>query len=237
MAKSADDPRTFISQVSLAGRGGGAVKALAGFRKTHHTVPDAVNAATQRFLGQLCAEELAAEAEGFFQRARAAMGYKRAAISLDVSSPAAVLTAKDFTFEIVYALDEAEPANYTVTRTLHGLRNGDLVRTAEFDALFAAQFSGIVLALSKGVRVEAVIDAVESLEPDADEAGLRVDYPSDCRSCTLTIPGAEAAVVCDGATLEMRFPRNGSPRELVEAFAAARAAFKLTKDRTLAGLL
>src|SRR6184192_4054860 len=75
MAKSADDPRTFISQVSLVGRGGGAVKALAGFKKSHHTVPDAVNAATQGFFAKLCAGELAAEAEDFFQRARAGLGY------------------------------------------------------------------------------------------------------------------------------------------------------------------
>ena len=74
-------------------------------------------------------------------------------------------------------------------------------------------------------------------EDDPDAARLRVDYPSDCRDCTLTMEGVDASVVCDGATLEMRFSRNGSPRELIEAFAAVRKAFALTKDRALAGLL
>ena len=233
MAKSADDPRTFISQVSLVGRGSGAVKTLVGFKKAHHTVPDAVNAATSRFLAQLCAVELAAEAEWVFQRARTEMGYKRTAISLDVTSPAAVLTAKDFTLEIVYALNEADAASYEVTRTLHSLRS-DVVRTAEFDALFAGQFSAIAFALKKAVRVEAVIDAVEGLDEDA---ALGVTYPSDYRYCVLSVAEVEAEVRCDGATLEMRFARSGSPRELVEAFAAVRSAFKLTKDRVLAGLL
>ncbi len=234
MAKLADDPRTFISQVSLVGRGSGAVKTLAGFKKAHHTVPDAVNAATSRFLAQLCAAELAAEAEALFQRARTEMGYKRTAISLDVTSPAAVLTAKDFTLEIVYALNEADAASYEVTRTLHSLRSGDVVRTAEFDALFAGQFLAIAFALKKAVRVEAVIDAVEGLDEDA---ALGVMYPSDYRYCVLSVAEVEAEVRCDGATLEMRFARSGSPRELVEAFAAVRSAFKLTKDRVLAGLL
>ena len=36
---------------------------------------------------------------------------------------------------------------------------------------------------------------------------------------------------------EMRFPKPGSPTELVEAFAAVRSAFALTKNRVLAGLL
>ena len=238
MAKSAaDDPRSFISQLSLVGRGGCAFKLLRGFDKSRHTVPDAVNNATSGFLAKLCAPELGEEAEEFFQRAKAAMSYKRKDVSLDVTSPMAVLSAKDFTLEIVYALEAGDPSSYAITRTLHSIKNGDLLRVAEFDELFAGQFSAIAFALKKGVRVEAVIDAVEGLEEDADGAKLRVDYPSDCSECTLRVDGIGAAVVCDGATLEMRFEKSGSPRELVEAFAAVRKAFALTKDRALAGLL
>lgn len=237
MAKSAaDDPRSFISQVSLLGRGGGAFKTLRAFDKSRHTVPDAVNNATSGFLAKLCAPELGEEAEEFFQRARAELSYKRKDVSLDVTSPMAVLSAKDFTLEITYALEAGDPSSYAITRTLHSIKNGDLLRVAEFDALFAGQFSAIAFALKKGVRVEAVIDAVEGLEED-EGAMLRVDYPSDCSECTLRVDGIAAAVVCDGATLEMRFERSGSPRELVEAFAAVRKAFALTKDRALAGLL
>lgn len=234
MAKTADDPRTFISQLSLTGRSGGRVRVLAGFRKAVHTEPDAVNPATQAFLARLCAAELAAEGEAFFQRTRAALGYRRRDLTLDVASPAAVLTARDFTLEIAYALEAGDPAAYTVTRTLHSLRSGDLVRTAEFDGLFAGLFSAIVFTLTKGVRVDAVVDVVEGLE---DAAGLTVDYPSDCRHCVLSVEGVSAQVVCDGATLEMRFARGGSPRELVEDFEAVRRAFALTKNRVLAGLI
>jgi hypothetical protein len=239
MAKSAaDDPRSFISQVSLVGRGGGAFKNLRGFDKSRHTVPDAVNNATSGFLAKLCTPELSEEAEEFFQRAKAAMTYKRKDLGLDVTSPVAVLGAKDFTLEIAYELEAGDPSNYAITRTLHSIKNGDLLRVEEFNELFAGQFSAIAFALKKGVRVEAVIDAVEGLEGDDDAEGkLRVDYPSDYRDCTLSVTGIAAAVVCDGATLEMRFEKSGSPRELVEAFAAVRKAFALTKDRALAGLL
>jgi hypothetical protein len=147
--------------------------------------------------------------------------------------------AKDFTLEWSYALEPADPASYTVTRTLHSLRNAELVEVAEFDALFAGQFSSVVFALKKGVRVEAVIDAVEGLDPKDEAAGvgLSVDYPSDCRHCTLRAEGVDAAVMCDGATLEMQFARGGSPRELVAGFAELRRAFALTKARVLAGML
>lgn len=223
----------YIAQVSLLGRSSGFVKSLGGFRKQHHTVPDAINAATCGFLAKLCAEELAAEAEEFFQRTKSALGYKRADLSLDVASPTAVLTAKDFTFELAYQLAEVDPASYEVTRTLHGIRNGALLETAEFDALFARQFSSVVFALAKGVRVEDVIDAIEGLE----DAPLRVHYPSDCRHCEISVDGVAAELLCDGATLEMRFPRPASPRELMQSFAAIRSAFALAKAPALAGLL
>ncbi len=234
MAKMADHPHSFVSRISLVGRSLGAVKALDGFRKQHHTVPDAVSATTTAFLGKLCAAELRADAEKIYQQAKTALGYKRTQVTLEVASPSALLTTKDFTLEIAYALEPANPASYAITRTLHGLSSEQMVECPEFDGLFAGMFSGIIFGLTKGARVEAVIDAVEALEEASD---LTVNYPSDCSHCVLSVESVEANVVCDGATLEMRFPKNGSPRELVVAFAAVRSAFALTKNRVLAGLL
>ena len=234
MPKPAGSSNPFVSRISLVGRSTGLVKNLAGFRKQHHTVPDAVNAATTAFLGKLCASELAEEAEGFFQRSKAAFAYKRTDLTLDVTSPTAVLTAKDFTLELAYALEKTNAAGFEVTRTLHSLREGGSVARPEFNELFAAMFTGMVFGLAKGVKVEAVIDAVEAR---GGEDGLAVSYPSDCRHCVLLVDGVSAEVICDGATLEMRFPKPGSPAELVEAFAAVRSAFAPTTNRVLAGLL
>ena len=234
MSKPAGSPQPFVSRLSLVGRRTGRVKALGGFKKQHHTVPDAVTAATSAFLGKLCAGELAAESEQWFQRAKTAFAYKRADLTLEVASPSAVLAAKDFTLEIVYALESLDPSSYGVTHTLHSLSGGELLERAEFDELFARMFEGMVFGLTKGTRVEEVIDAVET---QAGPSGLTVSYPSDCRHCILKVAGVEAEVVCDGATLEMRFPRPGSPRELVADFAVVRSAFVLTKNRVLAGLL
>src|SRR3954467_8158200 len=105
MPKDADAITPIIEQIRFVGRSSGLVKTLGAFNKKHHTLPDAVNAATQGFLAKLCAGELAAEGEEAFQRAKTAFGYKRKDVSLDVSSPHAVLTSRDFTFEISYSLD------------------------------------------------------------------------------------------------------------------------------------
>jgi len=145
-----------------------------------------------------------------------------------------VLAAKDFTFELTYALDEADAASYVLTRSLHGLRSGDFAATSECETLFAQQFSELAFVLTKGAPVEAVIDAVEGL---AGDDALRVEYPSDCSDCILAVAGVSATVRFDGSELAMVFPRSGSPRELLEAFMAVRDAFALTKKPVLAGLL
>jgi hypothetical protein len=225
-------PSSIISGIAFIGRGGGQVKALDGFKKGHHTVPDTANAVTNAFLGKICGPELTEQAEKFFQDARARLGYKRKDVALNVTGSLAVLTAKDFTVEIFYTLEETAPGRYVVTTTLRDLKNGDLAQTEEFAAVFAGKFSEISFALKKGARVEAIIDVIEALD---GAGGLAVDYPSDCRECVIRVEGVDATVRCSGGTLEMVFPRAGAPHELLAGFAAVRGAFAV--NRVLAGLL
>jgi len=223
----AEPSNSIVAALSFVGRSGGAVKSLPGFQKNRHTLPSAVTPATSAFLAKLCEAELTGHAESFFQRAREALAYKRREISLSVASPTAVLTAKDFSLELAYSLESADPARYLVTHTLRDLRDAEIVRRTEFDAVFAGLFTDLSFALRKGVRVEAVIDLVEALDADA---GLAVAYPSDCRDCTLTVPGVAAEVRCTGASLDLVFPAAGSPAELLDGFAVVRAAFALSPE-------
>jgi hypothetical protein len=218
-------PSEIIAGISFTGRSGGPVKLLGGFRKGHHTLPDAANAVTNAFLGKICAGELGERAEELFQKVRTALGYKRKDVSLGLTPPLAVLTAKDFTVEIAYALEETEPTRYAVTQTLHSLRNGDLAQTEEFAGIFAAAFTEISFGLKQGARVEAVIDAIEALD---GEGGLAVDYPADCRECLIHVTDIEARVRCTGGTMDIVFSRAGSPRELMAEFAAVRSAFAVS---------
>ncbi len=211
------------------------MKALPGFKKSHHSVPDAANATTNAFLARICEPELAGEAEKLFQDVRAALGYKRKDLALSVSGALAALTARDFTVEILYALEEADPSRFAVTTTLLSLREAALARRAEFARVFAGKFSEISFALKKGAPVEAVIDAIEALEAREESPPLAVDYPSDCRECTISVPGIAAQVRCTGGTLDVVFPRGGAPAELIDAFAEIRAAFRISE--VLAGLI
>ena len=225
-------PSRVVASIAFVGRSGGQVKALGGFKKGHHTLPDATNATTNAFLGKICGTELGDEAEKFFQEVRAGLGYKRKDVALSVTSPLAVLTARDFTLEIFYALEERDAARFAVTTTLRELGDPALARREEFARIFAGKFTEISFALKKGVRVEAVIDAIEALD---GEGGLGVSFPSDCSECTIRVEGVDADVRCTGVTLEVRFPRGAGPAELIEAFGAVRDAFQISK--ALSGLI
>ena len=225
-------PSSIIASISFIGRGGGLVKTLEGFKKGHHTVPDAANAVTNAFLGKICERELGASAEKLFQDARTRLGYKRKDVSLTVAGATAVLTAKEFTVEISYALDDTAPARYVVTTVLRDLRDGDLAQRDEFAACFAGKFTELAFALRKGAKVESIVDVIEGLD---GEGGLTVTYPSDCHECVIAVAGVDAKVRCTGAALEMVFPRAGAPHELMAGFAAVRGAFAVTRE--LAGLL
>lgn len=225
-------PKQLVAGIAFVGRGGGAVKTLRGFSKSHHSVPDAVNVATSAFLGRICGAELTEEAESWFQAVRSALAYKRKDLTLSVAGAQATLAAKDFSLELTYALEEADPARYATALTLANLRSVDLARTAEFEGLFTGRFTELAFGLAKGTRVEAVIDAIEALD---GEGGLRVTYPSDYRDCTLAVDGVEAQVRCTGMALEILFSRAGSPAELMDAFAAVREAFQISK--ALSGML
>jgi len=225
-------PSSIIAGISFIGRGGGLVKSLSGFRKGHHTVPDAANAVTNGFLAKIGEGELAAQAEKLFQEVRARLGYKRKDVALVMAPGTAVLTARDFTVEITHALEASAPERYAVTTTLRGLRSAELAHTDEFAAVFHASFSEIAFMLRKGARVEAIVDVIEALE---GKGGLGVIYPSDCRDCMVSVAGVDAQVRCTTSALEMVFPRAGSPRELMAAFAAVRGAFGVSQ--ALAGLM
>jgi hypothetical protein len=234
MPCNADLPPSTLAALHLCGRGSGVVKRLRGFRKDRHSVPDAVNPATQAFFARICADELAEEAELWFQRARTAFDYKRRDLSLTLGTASALLSARDFALEISWALRADDPGEYATTRALRDFTAAEFVLGAACHEVFAGTFTDIVFTLSRGVAVEAVIDAIEALP---ETAAMTVSYPASATECTLVVPDVDATVRCTGATLEMVFPRAGSPRELIEAFGRVRSAFRLTEDAALAGLL
>jgi hypothetical protein len=225
-------PSSIIAAIDFIGRSHGAVKTLGGFKKSHHTLPDSANATTNAFLGKICAGELSLQAEQLFQKVRTGLDYKRKDLALTVTAPGAVLIAKDFAVEIIYALEASNPERYEVQTTLRELRDPKLARGGELAAIFHRMFSEISFGLKNRLQVEAMVDAIEALD---DAAGLSVTYPSDCSTCTVTVAGVDAQVQCSEDSLAVVFRQAGSPRELIDGFEAIRSSFRVSPE--LAGVI
>lgn len=224
----------FVSALRFSGNESGQVKALAGFKKGQHTVPDGVNASTHAFLAKLCAQELSEEAETLFQAARTRCAYKRKELELTTGAPCALLNTKDFALQIEYGFDGSDSTRWRKEWSLTGFTELAFLRGEACNDLFAGRFSELVFTLEgAGAQVEAVIDAVEALE----EGDLSVDYPSDCSHCVLKVEGLAAEVIFNGRELTMRFGRAGSPAELLEGFMAVKEAFALSKSGPLSGII
>lgn len=236
MPRAAGGAAKIFESLSFRGRTTGAFKTLRGFKKSFHTVPDAVNATTNAFLAKLAADELAEEGEACFQRARTLLNYKRKDLTLDLAAGAATLSAKDFSLAIVYSLSEDNPAEYLVTRSLENLRNADFLSLPQTDELLGGLFNEVNFQLSRGAPVENVIDAVEGLGDRAGSA-MSVTYPSNCATCTLAVEGVDAEVRYEPHELSIVFPRTAPPGALWTSFLAVRHAFALSEDETLTGLI
>ncbi|KXU36745.1 hypothetical protein AXK12_03045 [Cephaloticoccus capnophilus] len=226
-------PASVIADLRFIGLESASVKSLSGFNKKRHTLPDSANATTNAFLARLCAPELAERGEALFQAVREAMGYKRREVSLSIDADGGLarLSARDFSLELFYELEPSSPEFYLFRQTLLDAKTSELLHNAAFNEVFAGTFSELSFTLQKGVQVEAVIDAVEGLDEvgNAAHSPLRVTYPSDCSVCEIAVAGVEARVRCTGASIDMIFPRAGSPLELLQEFAAVRSAFSLSE--------
>lgn len=215
-------PEGQLARIVLEGVQSGEVRRLPGFRKGLHTVPDRVTPTTEAFLGKLCVAELEGEGEALFRLARTAFGYKRRDLSFSVTGPTGLLTARHFTFERTYSLDPGDPAQYLLSFRLSQLRGADPDLPAKLDSLFPALFSTLQFPLDEAVSVEGLIDGVEALD---ESSPLSVDYPPDCRECTIRVPGVAAEAICNGHSLALRFPGLHGPSEIFTAFGEVRVAF------------
>lgn len=203
-----------LKSLAIVGRTRGEVRRLAGFDKKRHSVPDRVCGATQGFLEKLCELELGEQAEELFQAVRDQFGYKRREITLNVGSGFARLETKDFALELRYELDEEDAADYVLETSVGEVASRELLESGPFNGSIGNRFDRLRCTLAGQVSVESVIDAVE-----ADETGLvRVEYPSDCSSCTVRIEGMPGEVYIDGAVLEVRYGKLTSAAALMGAF-------------------
>lgn len=204
--------------VHLVGSKPGNVKNLLGFRKGFHKVPAMLpDAMFERQFPAIAAADLERLATDLFNKLRAARGYKRKEINLNVDSPNATLTTADFTLDLAFSPDPADPGDYRLDHDLHTIRDINVLADTALNDTLGGLFNRVLLTFPTPVNVEDVIDELE--ETPGGAANLR--YPPDASECTARLPGFVGEVRVTARALEVISPAGTSPAELVKTFVGA----------------
>lgn len=204
--------------VHLVGTKPGNVKNLLGFRKGFHKVPAMLpDTMFERQFPAMAATDLERAARELFDKLRAARSYKRKEINLNVDSPNATLTTSDFTLDVAYEPDPADPGDFRLTHDVHSIRDITVFADEKLNEALGGLFNRVLFAFPSPVNVEDVIDELEDTPGGA--ANLR--YPPDASECTVRLPGFIGEVRVTARTLEVISPAGTSPAELVKTFVGA----------------
>lgn len=83
-----------------------------------------------------------------------------------------------------------------------------------FNKVFADYFEDLTFEVTKGIDIEDLIDQLEERDSDA----IKIDYPSDCSYCDLTVKGSDLRIQITSGSLTIHVRKATSPRQLLLAF-------------------
>ena len=152
-----------------------------------------------------------------FEKLRAARGYKRKEINLNVGSPDATLTTTDFTLDLRYELDPGDPGDCLLVHDLHTIRDIAVFADGSLNDVFSGVFSRVLFSFAQPIDMENLIDELE--EAPGGSASLR--YPPDCSECSIHLSGFVGEVRVTPRELAVVSPAGTSPAELVKTFVEA----------------
>ena len=207
-----------VRSVHLLGSRPGHVKNLLGFRKGFHKIPALLpDHAFERAFPAISEPDLDRLAREIFEKLRAARGYKRKEIHFSIGAPDATLTTTDFTLDLRYEVDAADPNDCFLIHDLHTIRDIAVFADGSLNEVFAGVFGRVSLKFSERIILENLIDELE--EAPGGAAALR--YPPDCSECLVMLPGFTGTVRVTSRELEVVSPAGASPAELVKTFVEA----------------
>ena len=213
-----NSPSAEVRNVHLLGSKPGNVKNLTGFRKGFHKVPATwPDAMFERQFGAMAEPDLDKLARELFEKLRAGRGYKRKEINLNLDAPTATLTTTDFTLDLTYSLDPADPGDYMLTHDLHSIRDIAVFADGSLNDVFAGVFNRVSFSFGQAIDMEDLIDELE----DAPGGSASLRYPPDCSECVVQLPGYTGVVRVTPRELEVVSPAGASPAELVKTFVEA----------------
>jgi hypothetical protein len=193
---------------------------LSGFAK-HHSVPEDVSDATERFVARIASQEVEEEIDKVFQLLRTKIGYSRKDLTSQVDLGAGSIITPDFDYSVSVTLDPNDPSTAVLKRELSNIKTPQLIDSSAFGEVFAKRFSTLELQLKQRIRIDEWVDKIESLKRQGRLADVRIDYPKDCSYCEIRFAKFDPTVVLRETTCEISQPFVEPPvtlfKNLIEA--------------------
>jgi hypothetical protein len=209
------DPRLQqLKRGSLRTESTGRVKDLAGYRKFHR-LPDRVNAASNKFVADLAAEDVKDDVDSYYALVREHLGYKRRDVESSADRGSGFVRTPDFEYSVSVSLAPDDPTTVIWRREVAGITNPEVVMSKAFGLVFGSLFDTLVFEFVKPFDLEAWVDHVEEAMPE----GVKLRCASDCSSCDVTVAGFPGGVIrLYRDRVEIQGGKTPSSQGLVEAF-------------------
>jgi hypothetical protein len=154
------------------------VKKLSAFKAGFHRVPKSYDERESKFIAGLANADVEKALGEIYEQIRSHLTYTRKQIEVSpVEEGCGSIRTPDFQLTISATLD-LDFTKALFVRELSEIRNAKILTNQGFLTLFNDSFEAIGLAFKTRVNVEDLIDRAEA-------KGLKLDYPSDCSSCSI----------------------------------------------------
>ncbi|MGC4002319.1 MAG: caspase family protein [Pirellulales bacterium] len=206
------------------------VKALPGFNKKTHRVPDAVSRYNETFVAGLAHSEIKEDLDTIYARLKKFFRFARADLSVaEPGDGTGSIVTPFFNYSINVALDPENPARTIWTRMVDAIKDPPQVVGDAFADVFDDRFDRLNYALPEKLDLEAFIDAVEARKSDEP----RLSYDRDATYCELRYEEVPGVVRITPRALTIEFKSPQSPRTLLRTLQQVKSLLDGDRKRGL----
>jgi hypothetical protein len=211
---------------SLRGISGGPIKSLGGFVRSQHSVPDARNDATLRFVRKAGTPDVTEALDQIYRGLKDVMGFKRRQLVSVDDFGSASIKSPDFDVNLSLDQDPADSAKYRLVTEIAAFRRPEVLLEEPFQQLFTNHCDTVVLEFPAAINLD---DKIDQLEDREGLDGTLVDE-RDGSAFTLTLNDPPVRLRVTPHDLAITLTGGRNLKHLIECSMAAVA--KMSADGT-----
>lgn len=191
----------------------GTIRTLSGFIKKIHRVPEYSSNATERFVKDIASHEIKNIVDSTIKNIRNSFNYTRKEIDHELPFGEGKISTPDFEFYVSINQSSDDPTEYIERVELYNITSLEIINSDEFNMVFNNYFDTIEFNFQKSVKVEDLIDNIETL----NNKKIKIIYPPDCSNCKISIDGIEDTITITNWGLKISRGKKLTPKVLTKS--------------------